>query len=230
MDNIKNAFWASSLYINGLGLLALLIFYIEFGISLYPYFSLSDGAFYMIYIIFTISMCMAIIELVTGLIYIICTARESEEKARKKKNRTSYIRWTLIFEAVVISVYLILHIWFDWSYYWIVFAILIFHIIVKLYIYMRNTDNKGFLRFLLCFGVTALTLFACILSYCDARNIIDGKSTTKYELITTDTIYSTSSTPNIFYIGESSSTIFLYDRTKNNTVIINKDYPLAELN
>ena len=51
---------------------------------------------------------------------------------------------------------------------------------------MRNTDNKGFLRFLLCFGVTALTLFACILSYCDARNIIDGKSTTKYELITTD--------------------------------------------
>lgn len=222
IDKFKNAFWVGSLYIYGLGLLALVIFYSEFGISLYPFFSLSDGIFYMIYTTLAIGLSMMLFEFALGIIYTLCTAKENEENLHNKTH--PYLRWTLVLEAIFITIYLFLHIWFDWLYYWTILAILLIHALAKLYFYMRDSKDKGLLRFIFYCAVFILTLFICISSYSSARNIIEGESTTMYELATTDTLYSSKTTPDLFYIGESNNTIFLYDKKKNNTVIVNKDY------
>lgn len=222
IDKFKNIFWVGSLYIYGLGLLALIIFYYEFGISLYPFFSLSDGIFYMIYITLAIGLCMMLIEVVLGLIYTLCTAKENEKNVHH--DTYPYLRWTLVLEAILITIYLFLYNRFDWFYYWRILSILLIHALAKLYFYMRDSKDKGLLSFIFCCVVIILTLFVCISSYSSARNIIEGKSTTIYELATTDTLYSSQTTPNLFYIGESNNTIFLYDKKKNNTIIVNKDY------
>lgn len=223
----KDIFWAVSLYVYALGLLGMICFYMQFGISIAPYFSLYDGLISMIYTIIVVGICLGVIEFITYMLYIFITERQDKKKPDDPYDEDwpkKYRSRTLVAHAVIIFIYSIATIWIKFEFRWEILSILILHIIIKVFVHLKKDEDKVLLRTIFYSGIVFLTLFVCGISCSEARKIIDGKTSIEFEITTIDTVYSSKITPYLFYIGESSSTVFLYDRKNNNTIYLNREY------
>lgn len=122
---------------------------------------------------------------------------------------------------ILIFVYILLKINFITSYFQFYIPLLGISTMIKTSI-VSQFNNSNIVKCVKYFLFGIISLIVIYLMAFLNLNIILGKKSIKKEIITLSSGVKYSTNDSIYNIGETSSTIFLYNRSLNNTIILNK--------
>lgn len=206
------------------GLFYLKTFYDNFNINIIINLPLIESLYISIKFLFLIVIVIVVFEAVS---YFVIQFIYLYKIKKEKFNLPKYVILSSLFElfiSIIIGTVLFCS---NPSSNWV--SVIMFTVIILLLIKIGYTLNKieknkkaSFLS-LIIFLVTILlgfTLFS--MANIDAKNIKAGESTKNIEISTEDKNYSTSKNKDLIYLSEISSTIYLYDKSKNGVIIIDK--------
>lgn len=218
-----------TLLIYGWGFLYNYSYYNNFNINIISYLSLQDILLGTIPYIFSALMTFAIIQtLVLLLIYFILSVIFLINKKNLFNHLNIIIAISAFVEGVILTLFLILtHLNYiilkidNYIYQKYILPSLLLGIAVKLLYSINVSKNKNAFKFGIAYIIYILFLINILRANTSYLHITKSKSNfiSTFEL-SNGKSYSTNDS--ILYIGETNSTIFLFAKPKNNTIIINK--------
>ena len=202
------------------------IFYYEaFGVNIIPYLSLFEVLIQSLIFIPILIFCTIIIEL--SLVLLISLITQLSKKAEKYiKGGSVYISISFAIQFVLLFTVIL---WSGLTPVWLASYLLL--MILKIWVMIsaefRKAENKrGIMAFYS--GLFVFMLSTLLYAYSekannDAENVLTGEDNYRIEIALEDKEYSTITNNNLFFIGETNSYYFLYEKSVNNTIIIDKD-------
>jgi len=234
MNKYKEIIPFAALVLYAFGGIYYFVYYFHFGIDIVAYFSLTEALLLSIEFLLINLLIIFIIELFLGVLveFVYPKILSIIPQKYRREKPASYLEVSFgiqFFLLVFVYIPLLLFSVNCYSWLWLpAFSLLLFF---KMYLLFKNEDKEikqSLLKLFCAASIIICSLTILYYAYKDANSVLQGKSSKQIEIIMETKTYLTND-KNIFFIGETNSTYFLYDKEKNNTIIIDKSHVIESI-